>query len=135
MGLARMRIGELSARTGASARSIRYHEQQGLLASHRTAGDQRDFDDTAIERVRLVRRLFDAGLSSVTMADLLPCITDASARTPYLTERLEAERVRILLQAEELGRTARTLQLVIDELGAADASQTTWNDRFDSPNV
>jgi DNA-binding transcriptional MerR regulator len=130
-----MRIGELSARTGASVRSIRSYEQQGLLASHRTTGDQRDFDDTAIERVRLIRRLLDPGLSSVTMADLLPCITDASARTPYLTERLEAERTRILSQAEELGRTARTLQLVIDELGASEDSQATWNERLDSPNV
>ncbi|MEW2441090.1 MerR family transcriptional regulator [Micromonospora marina] len=71
-----MRIGELSARTGVSARSIRYYEQQGLLAAVRTASGQRVFAESAVDRVRLVQRLFDAGLSSRRVAELLPCVTD-----------------------------------------------------------
>ncbi|WP_374225966.1 MerR family DNA-binding transcriptional regulator [Micromonospora sp. C41] len=42
-----MRIGELSARTGVSARSIRYYEQQGLLAALRTPSGQRVFAESA----------------------------------------------------------------------------------------
>jgi DNA-binding transcriptional MerR regulator len=111
-----MRIGELSARTGASVRSVRYYEQQGLLKSERTANGQRIFSEEAVERITLIRRLFGAGLSSATMADLLPCITDPGARTPYLAERLRQERDRILEQVEQLGRTAQTLEVVIHEL-------------------
>jgi DNA-binding transcriptional MerR regulator len=111
-----MRIGELSARTGASVRSVRYYEQQGLLKSVRTDSGPRRFTEEAVERVTLIRRLFDAGLSSATMADLLPCITDPTARTPYLAKRLCQERDRILEQVEQLGRTAQTLDVVIREL-------------------
>ena len=38
-----MRIGDLSAATGASARSLRYYEEQGLLSSERGAGGQRHY--------------------------------------------------------------------------------------------
>ena len=112
----RMRIGELSELTRVSVRSIRYYEQQGLLTSERTSSGQRTYAQPAIERIRLIQRLFAAGLSSVTMADLLPCITDTAARTPLLTDRLNQERDRILAHSRELQRTARTLQTVIEEL-------------------
>ncbi len=111
-----MRIGELSSRTGASVRSIRYYEQQGLLTADRTDRGQRLYGEAAIDRVGLIRRLFDAGLSSRTMADLLPCITDPSSRTPYLAERLCAERGRILTQIEQLRQTAAALNEVIGDL-------------------
>lgn len=111
-----MRIGELAARTGASVRSIRYYETQGLIASARSASGQRTFGEEAVERVTLIRRLFDAGLTSRTMADLLPCITDPSVRTPYLTQRLREERERILIQVEQMSRTVAALDTVIGEL-------------------
>ena len=111
-----MRIGELSTRTGASVRSIRYYEQQGLIASARTASGQRTFGETAVERIVLIQRLLNAGLSSRTMADLLPCITDPSARTPYLARRLSTERERILTQMQQLTQTVRALDAVIGDL-------------------
>ncbi|MFI5897699.1 MerR family DNA-binding transcriptional regulator [Actinoplanes sp. NPDC051513] len=40
-----MRIGDLSAATGASTRSLRYYEEQGLLTSTRTPGGQRVYPD------------------------------------------------------------------------------------------
>lgn len=38
-----MRVGELSRRTGASVRSLRYYEECGLLASERAASGQRHY--------------------------------------------------------------------------------------------
>jgi len=111
-----MRIGELAALTGASVRSLRYYEQQGLLASVRTGAGQRCFEQAAVDRVLLIRRLFDAGLTSRTMADLLPCITDASARTPLLTARLREERDRIRAEIDQLGHTVEALEAVIEDL-------------------
>ncbi len=39
-----MQIGELAQRTGASGRSIRYYEQQGLLETQRTGRGWRTYD-------------------------------------------------------------------------------------------
>ncbi|WP_290054664.1 MerR family transcriptional regulator [Amycolatopsis solani] len=69
-----MRIGELSRRTGASARSLRYYEAQGLLSSIRSEAGQRHYSDDAAQRVSLIRQLFDAGLSSRVIATVLPCV-------------------------------------------------------------
>ena len=117
-----MRIGELSARTGASARSIRYYEEQGLLASVRTATGQRTYAEAAVDRVVLIRRLFDAGISSRTMYDLLPCMTDPSIRTPWLTDRLRDERERILGEIDQLTQTVAALDRAIGDLRPQETS-------------
>lgn len=69
-----MKIGELARLTGVSARSLRYYEQQGLLHSTRSAGGQRHYAATEVARVEMIRRLFDAALSSKVIARLLPCV-------------------------------------------------------------
>jgi DNA-binding transcriptional MerR regulator len=66
-----MRIGELSRRTGVSARSLRYYEAQGLLTSVRSEAGQRHYSDAAVQRVSLIRQLFDAGLSSRVIATVV----------------------------------------------------------------
>ncbi|MET9077038.1 MerR family transcriptional regulator, partial [Streptomyces sp. NPDC004232] len=63
-----MRIGELSKRTGVSPRSLRYYEEQGLLTSSRSDAGQRHYSDAAVQRVSLIRQLFDAGMSSRVIA-------------------------------------------------------------------
>ncbi|MFB9683893.1 MerR family transcriptional regulator [Amycolatopsis plumensis] len=69
-----MRIGELSRRTGVSQRSLRYYEEQGLLTSSRSDAGQRHYSEAAVQRVALIRQLFDAGLSSRVIATVLPCV-------------------------------------------------------------
>lgn len=100
-----MRIGDLAARAGVSVRSLRYYEEQGLLVADRTAAGQRTYDDAAVERVRLVQQLYAAGLSSRTIAQLLPCV-DAGVATPESFALLTDERDRITAQMAEL-RAAR----------------------------
>ncbi|MER7274497.1 MerR family transcriptional regulator [Dactylosporangium sp. NPDC000244] len=69
-----MRIGELSKRTGVSPRSLRYYEAQGLLTSSRSEAGQRHYSDAEVQRVSLIRQLFDAGMSSRVIATVLPCV-------------------------------------------------------------
>jgi len=69
-----VRIGELAARTGASVRSLRYYEERGLLVAERSRSLQRTYHDDAVDRVHLLRQLYSAGLSSTTIAALLPCV-------------------------------------------------------------
>lgn len=57
-----MKIGELAARTGVSARMLRYYEQQHLLRPERSANGYRSFAPTDVQRAQQIRALLDAGL-------------------------------------------------------------------------
>ncbi|MFD1086247.1 MerR family transcriptional regulator [Micromonospora andamanensis] len=120
-----MRIGELAARTGVSARSIRYYEEQGLLVSTRTASGQRIFSEAAVQRVRLIQRLFDAGLSSRRMYELLPCMTNPDIRTSWLTDRLGEERDRVVAEMAQLARTVSALEDIIDDMAVDEQPQVS----------
>lgn len=113
-----MRIGELARRTGVSERSLRYYEQQGLLASDRTAGGHRDYPDRAVDRVIRIQELFAAGLNSRTIARILPCMRDTDGgpseiATPQLVADLAAERDRIDRMMTELANSRDVLDGVI----------------------
>lgn len=107
-----MRIGELATRTGASVRSLRYYEQQGLLASERSLSGQRYFPESAVGRVQLIQQLYAAGLPSKSILDLLPCVVNGRA-TPELPDRLSAERDRIDRLIGDLTSTRNRLDTVI----------------------
>ncbi|WP_433825775.1 MerR family transcriptional regulator [Actinoplanes sp. CA-015351] len=109
-----MRIGDLAAATGASARSLRYYEEQGLLASERSPGGQRGYPHAAVERVGLIRSLLAAGLTSATIRDVLPCVTDESIRTPWLAARLGDELARVEGQIADLHRTRDVLAELVE---------------------
>lgn len=107
-----MRIGELAATSGVSVRALRYYEEQHLLAATRSTGGQRQYPDTAVERVRLIQQLYAAGLTSRTIRELLPCLASGEV-TPALLARLAAERDRIDHQVSELLSARDRLEGVI----------------------
>ncbi|MFD3444483.1 MerR family transcriptional regulator [Microbacteriaceae bacterium 4G12] len=107
-----MRIGDLASRTGVSVRSLRYYEEQGLLTSSRTSSGQRIYEAAAIHRVDLVQQLFGAGLSSRTIAQLLPCV-DLGRATPESFALLVSERDRITAQLTGLEAARDRLDEVI----------------------
>ncbi|MFI5932422.1 MerR family transcriptional regulator [Actinoplanes sp. NPDC051494] len=108
-----MRIGELAEKAGVSVRALRYYEEQELLHSERSASGQRHYAEPAVERVQLIQLLYSAGLSSRTIADLMPCV-DAKVNTPDSRARLRAERERIDRQITDLIRTRDRLDAVIE---------------------
>ncbi len=108
-----MRIGELSTATGVRVRSLRYYQQQGLLAATRGACGQRLYQPDAVERVQLIQKLFRAGLCSGVMAQLLPSIEYPALRTAELEERLADERGRLTKDIEDLLLARNTLDEVI----------------------
>lgn len=110
-----MRIGELSRRSGVSARSLRYYEQQGLLSSTRTPGGHREYGDGALERVGRIQCLFAAGLNSDTVRELMPCMyaRERGEPAPDLMDGLRAERARVDSAICQLERTRDALDRVI----------------------
>jgi DNA-binding transcriptional MerR regulator len=98
-----VRIGELAERAGVSVRSLRYYEEQGLLTSGRSQSRQRHYTEDAVERVRFLQRLYAAGLSSRTIAELLPCIDAPSDdNTDAAFARMIEERDRLSAHIDEL---------------------------------
>lgn len=110
-----MRIGELAHLTGTSVRSLRYYEERGLLDAQRsTAGAHRIYAPGAVSRVRLLRQLFSAGLSSAVIASILPCVDTPTMRaTAESLEIMTAEHSRLGDQIQTLTETREQLDYLI----------------------
>ena len=118
-----MRIGELSDRAGVSVRALRYYEEQGLLTAERSASGQRHYGEPAVDRVQLIQHLYAAGLTSRTVAGLLPCV-DAQVNTPESRALLASERDRINNQIAQLTAARDRLDAVISHSESATSGCT-----------
>ncbi|MFF2860706.1 MerR family transcriptional regulator [Streptomyces rubiginosohelvolus] len=107
-----MRIGELARRTGVTTRALRYYEEQELLTAERSSSGQRHYAEAAVDRIRVIRQLYAAGLSSKTIAELTPCVVDGRA-TPELLRRLAVERDHLDRHIADLVDTRDRLDSVI----------------------
>ncbi|WP_280352689.1 MerR family transcriptional regulator [Nocardia abscessus] len=121
-----MRIGELAERTGVSERSLRYYEEQGMLAAERTPGGHRDYPERAVDRIH-IQELLAAGLTSKKIARILPCMRDADggpneSATPALVTELRTERERITRTIADLLRSREVLDEVIERAGERPAT-------------
>ncbi|GAA5086309.1 DNA-binding transcriptional MerR regulator [Thermocatellispora tengchongensis] len=111
-----MRIGELSARTGASRRSLRYYEQQGLLVSRRSPSGQRYYDDDHVERVALIQKFLAAGMSSRSIAEIVPCMAEPSrAKALRALITMDQERARLSSAINSLTAAREALDHLIDD--------------------
>ncbi len=113
-----MRIGELSRRTGVHERLLRYYEQQGLLRPARRPSGYREYSDSDVGTVRRIRSLLAAGLSTNTIATVLPCLREDNQRlVPIcsdLVTELCQERDRITAGITELQASRAMLDTVIN---------------------
>ena len=73
-------IGVLARRTGLSASAIRFYEDKGLIAAHRTNGNQRRFRRSDIRRLSFILIAQKLGLSLEEIAEHLQRLPDG--RTP-----------------------------------------------------
>lgn len=101
-----MRIAELARRTGTSPRSLRYYEEQGLLAPTRTPGGMREYGDDSVDHVILIQYFLAAGLNSATIATMMPCAC-THRTTPAMVDAL-------LRRREVLDRRVRELTAMRD---------------------
>jgi DNA-binding transcriptional MerR regulator len=115
-----MRIGELSRRTGVNAHQLRYYESQGLLEADRGANGYREFDEDAVLRVRQIRHLLGAGLSSEDIAYLLPRATGEAPELLGCPELVAAMRSRLRRLDDQLDRLARSRGALADYIDAAE---------------
>jgi DNA-binding transcriptional MerR regulator len=99
-----MQIGDLSARTGASVRMLRYYEEQGLLEPERTPSGYRVYAESDVDRVARIRCMLSAALPAGVVGKALSFLLDGRAVIPELPE--------------ERARLAESLQGELNELDA-----------------
>jgi DNA-binding transcriptional MerR regulator len=115
-----MLIGELGRRTGVNAHQLRYYEAQGLLEADRGANGYRDYDEDAVLRVKQIRHLLGAGLSSEDIAYLLPCAVGEAPELLGCSELLAAMRSRLRRLDEQMDRLAQSRDALADYIDAAE---------------
>ncbi|MFJ3217075.1 MerR family transcriptional regulator [Kitasatospora sp. NPDC086801] len=107
-----MRIGELARLTGVSTRLLRYYEEQGLLRPARSAAGYREYGEADTVRVRQIRSLLAAGLTTRAIAGLLPCATGpvpVLEACPQLLTTLRGELADLDARIDDLTRSRRVL--------------------------
>ncbi|MBO8185119.1 MerR family transcriptional regulator [Streptomyces spirodelae] len=115
-----MRIGELSRRTGVNAHQLRYYEAQGLLEADRGANGYREYDEGAVVRVKQIRHLLGAGLSTEDIAYLLPCAVGEAPELFGCPELLAAMRSRLGRLDDQMERLSRSRTALADYIDAAE---------------
>ncbi|MCP3742370.1 MerR family transcriptional regulator [Rossellomorea sp. BNER] len=68
-----MKISELSKETGASVRSIRHYEKKKLITASRLENGYREFNGSAIERIRTIQLYLGLGLTADQIEEVLKC--------------------------------------------------------------
>ncbi|RPA10293.1 redox-sensitive transcriptional activator SoxR [Gordonia sp. OPL2] len=64
-------VGELAQRAGIAPSAVRFYEDQGLIFSRRTSGNQRRYHRAMLRRVAFIRASQAAGIPLAVIADVL----------------------------------------------------------------
>ena len=101
-------VGELASRAGVAVSTLHFYEAKGLIASRRTAGNQRRYPRSLLRRVAIIRIAQRAGISLAEIRDALsalpaertPTVADWKRLSSNWKERL-AERIFALTQLRD----------------------------------
>ncbi|MCY0933917.1 heavy metal-responsive transcriptional regulator [Streptomyces sp. H34-S4] len=103
-----MRIGDLAATSGLTAKTIRYYEQAGLMpAAPRTSGGYRDYPAEAATRLAFIRDAQHAGLTLAEIRSVLALRDSGQAPCGHVTDLIDQHLEEINRRIAEL-RTTRT---------------------------
>ena len=94
-----MRIQELAAKTGVSVRSLRYYETKQLLSPLRLPNGYRNYDDTAVNTVRMIQAYLQLGLGTEEIARIIHCEQRPLCREAYELYRRRLDLVEAQLAA------------------------------------
>lgn len=108
-----LKIGDVAERGGVNLQTIHYYEREGLLPEPlRLASGYRMFPESAVRRVRFIRRAQELGFSLAEIRDLLSLRENAEAGAQDMRERARAKVTDI----EEKIRTLRAMKNALNAL-------------------
>ncbi|SNR82517.1 heavy metal-responsive transcriptional regulator [Blastococcus mobilis] len=105
-----MRIGELAEHAGLTVKTIRFYEQAGVLPEpERRPSGYRDYDDSAVARLRFVKAAQAAGLSLAEIREVIAVRDRNGPPCRHVTDLLNAH-------AADLDRRIAELTALRDEV-------------------
>lgn len=124
----KLTLGQLGKQVGLARTSLLYYESVGLLApSGRSPAGYRLYGEAELERLRVIRRLRDAGLSLADIGELLAQQQAPSRGKAARPDALLEKRLLDLCQAvERLREQQRSLARLLTTAGFRDARRR-WN--------
>ncbi|MGW3961844.1 redox-sensitive transcriptional activator SoxR [Amycolatopsis sp. NPDC005003] len=103
-------VGELSRRSGVPASALRFYEDEGLIHSRRTAGNQRRYRRDTLRRVTFIRMSQRVGMPLSKIREVLGLLSDD--RTPTRTDWARISRC----WQDDLNARIRQLEQLRDQL-------------------
>ncbi|AJI12417.1 TPA: MerR family transcriptional regulator [Bacillus cereus] len=103
-----MKISELSKKTGASIRSIRHYEKKKLITAVRLENGYREFDESAIKRIRIIQLYLGLGLTTEQIEEILKCEDNGPEEYEFCEEMLETYQVKL----DQINRQISVLDVV-----------------------
>ncbi|MDN7591012.1 MerR family transcriptional regulator [Burkholderia seminalis] len=112
-------IGELARQTGASVRSIRHYDEQGLLTSVRASNGYRAFPAAAVTQVRQIQRMIATGFSLAEIRSFPDCMRmiEGAGACPETTDAQRKRLASIERQIADLERRRARLLKTLAEGG------------------
>jgi MerR family transcriptional regulator, copper efflux regulator len=108
-------IGAVAKRAGVPIDTIRYYEREGLLPEPlRRASGYRSYNDTAVSRLRFIRRAKDLGFTLEEIRDLLALSADRHRGVKAVRERAQQRLASIDARIAELTRIRQGLEQLIE---------------------
>jgi DNA-binding transcriptional MerR regulator len=115
-----MRIGQLSERTGKTARALRLYEELGILVpAERTASGYRLYDESAVLRIEWIDRLSECGFSLNETQQFLKDLhghVHGPAQMMHLRRFYEIRQRETKAQIERLQRLSHELEASLEYL-------------------
>jgi MerR family copper efflux transcriptional regulator len=109
-----LQIGQVAERTGLSLRTIRFYEEEGLVApTARTEGGFRLYSEDDVARFEVIKRMKPLGFAVEEMRELLALLADLDTGTGDRAQLLD--RLRMFHEAATARVTALREQLAIAE--------------------
>ncbi|MDJ1182358.1 heavy metal-responsive transcriptional regulator [Roseofilum casamattae] len=119
-----LKIGEVAAQSGVPIKTIRYYEQLGLLTiAHRTEGNFRLFNESAISRLAFIKRLQALGLSLQEIGECLTIYDDGCLPCENIQQKLQERVTKIDRQVTELIQLRGELTNLLQEWSLAPNQQ------------
>jgi DNA-binding transcriptional MerR regulator len=105
-----MQISELEARTGVGRHALRYYERRGLLGEvHRTDSNYRDYPESLVREVKLLRGMQSLGFSLTEIRQVFDGLRASDIDCADGARLLADKRARVKEQISGLREVSRIL--------------------------